>query len=182
MLVSNLKSNIGSERIMKLEAKSSSFKANLEIIGINPFVTVPDKILKKIFEQAGRSKGHIPIKGTINKKLYKQTLVKYSGAWRLYINTTMLTNSPKRIGERIEIAVAHDPASRAIKPPTKFVDVLNANKKAKLIFESLPPYLKLEIVRYLAKLKTEATLDRNIERAINFLLGKERFIGRDKPG
>jgi hypothetical protein len=166
---------------MNLEAKTYSFKAKLELIGINPFVSVPDQILKKIFVESGRSKGHIPIKGTINGKRYTQTLVKYSGAWRLYINTTMLTNSPKRIGEQIEVTIEYDPESRAIEPPTKFLKVLKTNKEAKQIFESLPPYLKLEIVRYLAKLKTEAALNRNMERAINFLLGKERFIGRSNP-
>jgi hypothetical protein len=41
--------------------------------------------------------------------------------------------------------------------------------------------MMLEIVRYLANLKTEKALDTNIDKAINFLLGKERFVGRDKP-
>jgi len=36
-------------------------------------------------------------------------------------------------------------------------------------------------MRYLSFLKTEESLDRNITRAINFLLSKEQFIGRDKP-
>lgn len=67
-----------------------AFKAEIKIIGINPYVLVPGPILQKIFKQAGRDKGPIPIKGTINKKPYRQTLVKYSGAWRLYINTTMI--------------------------------------------------------------------------------------------
>lgn len=40
---------------------------------------------------------------------------------------------------------------------------------------------KLEIVRYLARLKTEESLEKNIKRAINFLLGNERFVGRYKP-
>lgn len=142
---------------------------------------MPDKILQKVFEQAGKSRGHIPIKGSINDKPYKQTLVKYSGAWRLYINATMLANSPKRIGEQIKVTVSYDSESRAIKPPVKFTKALGANKKAKFIFASLAPHMKLEIIRYLANLKTEAALDRNIERAINFLLGKERFIGRDRP-
>ncbi|WP_207421354.1 hypothetical protein [Desertivirga brevis] len=33
------------------------FTATIEIIGINPFVFVPDDILNSIFEQAGKSKG-----------------------------------------------------------------------------------------------------------------------------
>jgi hypothetical protein len=160
----------------------NKFKAEIQIIGINPFVSVPDKILQKIFKQAEKEKGPIPICGTVNDKPYKQTLVKYKGEWRLYINTIMLKDSPKHIGKTISITVEFDPATRTIQPPEKFLKALNENKKAKAVFDSSIPSLQLEIVRYLANLKTEEALDRNIVKAVNFLLGKERFIGRDKPG
>lgn len=156
-------------------------KAKIDIIGINPFVFVPEKILKQIFSQAGKDKGAIPIKGTVNEKPFKQTLLRYSGEWRLYINTTMLRNSPKRIGELIEITVEHDAESREIAPPEKFVRALSASKNAKEVFDRLSASRKTEIIRYLARLKTEEILDKNISRAINFLLGKEKFVGREKP-
>lgn len=157
------------------------FKAKIEIIGVNPFVYLPKNLLLQIFEQAGKDKGYIPIKGMINNQPYKQTLVKYSGEWRLYINTSMLKNSPKRIGEVVEMTVSFDPESRAIEPPENFTKALDKNEEAKAIFNNLSASKKLEIVRYLARLKTEETRDKNIIRAINFLLGKERFVGRDKP-
>lgn len=142
---------------------------------------MPKNILLQIFEQAGKSKGQIPIKGTINHTPYKQTLVKFNGEWRLYINTNMLKNSPKRIGERIDISINYDSESREIETPTNFLIALNENKQAKNVFEQLSASRKLEIVRYLTKLKSEETIGKNIQRAINFLLGKERFVGRDKP-
>ena len=86
-------------------SKAQKFKARIEIIGINPFVFVPAKILAEIFKQSGKNKGQIPVRGSVNRKAYKQTLVRYSGDWRLYINTTMLKDSPKRIGEIIEITI-----------------------------------------------------------------------------
>lgn len=160
----------------------NKFSATIEIIGINPFVFVPEKILLNIFKQAGKTKGHIPIRGKLNGVEYKQTLVKYSGEWRLYINITMLKNSPKRIGEVIEITVEFDPLSRNITPPMDFINALNKNAEAKKIFDSLSPSLRNEIVRYLANLKTEEALRKNITKAINFLLGKERFVGRTPLG
>jgi hypothetical protein len=48
-------------------------------------------------------------------------------------------------------------------------------------FNSLPTSRQNEILRYLNNLKTEASLNKNILRAINFLVGKENFIGRNKP-
>lgn len=157
------------------------FTAEIEIIGINPFVFVPGDILREIFELSGKNKGPIPVKGTINNKAYTQTLVKYSGEWRLYINTIMLKNSPKRIGETIELTIAYDPESREIEAPENFVKALNANEEAKAVFEQMSASKQLEIVRYLSRLKSEEVRNKNIERAINFLLGKERFVGRAKP-
>ena len=158
-----------------------TFNADIDIIGVNPFVFVPHDILQELFKQAGKNKGYIPIKGIINDKSYKQTLVKYNGEWRLYINTKMLKNSPKRIGETIEVSVAFDPDSRDVESPARFMEVLAANQEAETVFNNLPASRKLEIVRYLANLKTDDTLEKNITRAINFLVGNGRFVGRDKP-
>ena len=157
------------------------FKAIIEIIGVNPFVFVPGKILEEIFQQAGKNKGHIPVCGTINGKGFKQTLVKYSGHWRLYINTTMLKNSPKRIGETVDVTLAFDPADRTIVQHPKLVKALKESPEAKSVFDALPPSRQKEIVRYISSLKTEESVDKNVARAVQFLLGKDRFVGRDKP-
>ena len=163
-----------------IENKILKFSAKIEIIGINPFVHLPENILMKIFKQAGKTNGHIRIKGTINNSPYTQTLVKYSGGWRLYINTTMLKNSPKRIGEQVEITIAFNPEKREIAPHPKLLAALKKNKDARLLFENLRPSLQFEIIRYISSLKTEKSIDRNVTRAIDFLTGKDRFIGRDK--
>lgn len=159
----------------------SKFTAELQIIGINPFVFVPPAVLAAIFKAAGREKGAIPVAGTINGVPYQQTLVRYRGEWRLYINTTMLKNSPKRIGEVIEVTIAIDTSDRRIQPHATLVKSLKANPEARKVFETLRPSQQQEIIRYIDKLKTPESVDRNVVRAIAFLLGKERFIGRDRP-
>lgn len=159
-----------------------SFEAVIELIGINPFVFVPQEILERIFEQAGKNKGPIRIKGQINGKEYKQTLMKFSGEWRLYINTLMLPNSPKRIGETVILTIVFDPEKRVVEMHPKLVLALDENPEAKQVFESLTPSHKSEIMRYIANLKTEASVDRNVEKAIAYLLGKERFVGRSMTG
>ena len=93
----------------------------------------------------------------------------------------MLKNSPKRIGEIIEISVRFDPKPRTIEAPAQFIAALKKEKKAQMVFETLSPSRQHEIIRYLAGLKSDTALQKNIPRAINFLLGKERFVGREKP-
>lgn len=158
-----------------------TFEANIDIIGVNPFVFVPMDILHQLFIDAGKEKGFIPVNGLINNKAYTQTLVRFQGEWRLYINTIMLKNSPKKIGEKITMSIGYDPKPRTIEMPIKFKDALLNNLEAKKVFDSLSPSRQNEIVRYLARLKNEEILQKNITRAINFLLGKERFVGRAKP-
>ena len=155
------------------------FKAAIGIIGINPFVYVPERILNNIFKQAGKERGHIPVRGMVNDNPYKQTLVKYSGAWRLYINTIILKKSPDRIGEKINVTIEFDPVSRKIKPHAELVEALNNNKQAKSAFASLSPSRQNEIVRYISQLKTAESITRNVNKAISYLLGEGSFVGRN---
>ncbi len=158
-----------------------SFSAELKMIVGNPYVFVPSAILAKLQDQANLHKGPLPVKGIVNGKPYQQHLVKYSGAWRLYINMKMLSDSPRRIGEIISLTIMYDPSDRTIKPHDKLVAALKSNEKAKAVFDGLSPSRRKEIVRYIANLKTAQSVDKNVKRAIRFLLGKERFIGRDRP-
>src|SRR5690606_24949571 len=116
-----------------------SFKAAIDIIGINPFVYVPEKILKAIFKGAGVDKGPIPVKVTINCKAYRQTLIRYKGEWRIYINTIMLKDSPRRISEVIKVTVAYDPEARTIEPHPTLLKTLAKKRKARRVYDKLSP-------------------------------------------
>lgn len=155
-----------------------TFKAVIEIIGINPFVFVPEKTLAAVLQKAGKEKGPIPIKGVINKNPYRQTLVKYAGHWRLYINTIMLKDSPKRIGETITISIEFDPSDRKLNMHPELGKALAKNKTANENFKKLPASRQQEIIRYISNLKTAESVEKNIARAINFLSGNGSFVGR----
>lgn len=157
------------------------FKAKIQIIGINPYVLLPAKTLKALFQQADRDKGKIPIKIKIDGHEFIQTLVKYSGHWRLYLNTPMRKAAGKDVGDSAIFEIEFDPAQRLIAMHPKLIAALKDNEQAKKTFDHLSPSLQLEMIKYISFLKTEATIDKNVRRAVNFLLGKERFIGRDKP-
>lgn len=155
------------------------FRATLEIIGINPFVRVPDAVLARLHREAGRDRGPIPVCGVLNGRPYRQRLVRYRGLWRLYVNMQMLDDSPRRIGETIRVTVAFDPEPRTVQPPAPFTEALAADAVARAAFAALSPSRRHEIVRYLAALKTDASRQRNIVKAMAFLRGEARFAGRD---
>ena len=144
-------------------------------------VLLPENVLQKVFLQANKQKGPIPICGTLNGHPYIQTLVKYAGHWRLYLNTPMLKATNLDVGDTAKFTIEFDPTDRTIPMHPKLAVALDANKKAKTVFDALPPSRQKEIVRYISALKNEETVDRNVDRAIQFLFGNTRFIGSDKP-
>lgn len=158
-----------------------SFSAKIQIIGVNPYVLLPKKVLEDIFEKAGKNKGAIQVKGTLNKKPFIQNLVKYCGKWRLYLNGPMREAAGIDVGDMAKVELEFDPKPRIIAMHPKLKAALLKNKEAKAVFEKLAPSRQKEIVRYISFLKSEEAIDKNIKRAISFLTGKERFVGRDKP-
>ncbi|UKB81935.1 YdeI/OmpD-associated family protein [Chryseobacterium sp. MEBOG06] len=158
--------------------KTNTFSTTLEIIGINPFVFVPEEILNVIFENSEKSKSPIPVKGSVNGKEFRQNLMKYLGEWRLYINTTMLKNSPKRVGEIIEVELEYDDSDRSISIHPKLDEAIKASSVAGKNFENLIPSRKNELIRYINNLKTEAGRERNIEKIIRHLHGETDFFGK----
>ncbi len=158
------------------------FKARVEIIGINPFVFLPIDILDYILETAARVKSPIPVVLTIEKQQFLQHLIKYDGAWRLYINTPMLKAANKNVGDEMQIGIAFDGNERIIEMHPDLINALNENEAAYKMFYSLTPSLQKEIKRYINNLKSPESIARNTKRAILFLTTKERFIGRDGLG
>jgi hypothetical protein len=159
----------------------NKFTAKVEIIGINPFVFLPEKVLQNIFKEAGKNKGKIPVKMKIEGHEFIQTLIKYSGHWRLYLNTPMRKMAKKEVGDFAKFEIAFDKEERKIAIHPKFQTALNNDPKAKEVFEKLRPSLQLEIVRYFSFLKQEETVEKNVTKAISFLLGKGKFVGRENP-
>jgi hypothetical protein len=150
-----------------------SFTAKIAKIGINPYVSLPEKVLASIFEQAGKAKGPIPVRGTVNGKPFTQTLVRYQGAWRLYINGIMREAARIDVGDEAHLRVEFDPTPRAEPIHPKLERAFAKNPSAKAAFEKLIPSRQKEILRYLNSMKTEESLDRNIERVLKHLLGEK---------
>lgn len=150
-----------------------SFSAKIYKIGINPYVGMPEVVLNRLFEQAGKTKGPIPVRGTINGKRFIQTLVKYQGAWRLYINGEMRQAAGIDVGDQAHIKLEYDPIPRIESMPPKFRAALSKNKAAKTAFEKLTPSRQKEMLRYLNSMKTETSLERNIEKIIQHLQGEK---------
>ena len=119
-----------------------SFSAKIFIIGVNPYVLLPETVLQSLCKRAARDKGPIPVRGTLNGNAFTQTLVKYSGKWRLYLNTPMRKATGIDVGDIANVKIEYNPEVRIIPMHPKLQEALQQNEKAKSAFEkpcSIPP-------------------------------------------
>jgi hypothetical protein len=148
-----------------------TFSALIHKLGINPVVDTPDDVLNAIFEQAGRAKGPVPVRGRINGAGFLQTLVKYRGSWRLYINGAMLKSSGLGVGDTAFIEIELDPHPREEPMPPKLKAAFRKNAAARKSFEQLTPSRRKEILRYINSLKSDDSIKRNVAHVISQLAG-----------
>jgi len=153
--------------------QSLKFAAEIFKIGINPVVDPPENVLNAIFESAGRSKGPIPVRGKLNGVEFIQTLVKYGGKWRLYINGEMLKSSGLKLGNHADVEIEFDPRPREVTMPKSLHVAFKNDIEARKAFGELPPSRQKEIFRYINSLRTEESIARNVERILEQLKGIE---------
>jgi len=157
----------------KTQARQS-FTAVIDKVDINPYVEVPDDIVLNLQQGAKKAKGPVPVKGTLQGKPFSATLVRFRGLWRLYINNVMRNSASVEVGDQVTIELELDRSSRSISMPPEFIVALSKNKPAWEAFQKLTPSRQKEILLYLNNLKQAKSLERNIERILQFLQDEKR--------
>ncbi len=155
-----------------------SFSSKIYVIGINPYVLLPASVLKYLFQKAGKDKGALPVKLEIAGKNFIQNLVRYSGKWRLYLNTPMRKAAAKDVGDTIKIEIDFDAKERVTPMHPKLKKAFQQDPAAKAAFNKLSPSRQKEILRYINFLKSEESIDKNVKRAIDHLKNNGSFVGR----
>jgi hypothetical protein len=135
-------------------------------------VDVPGEVLEYLFKKAGKRTGAIPVKGKLNGAKFIHNIVKYEGAWRLYLNGPMRASAGIDTGDIAHVEIDYDPAPRTVPMPPQLEKALKKNKTAKAEFDKLSPSRQKEILRYLGSMKTEESLLRNVGKVLKHLLGE----------
>lgn len=163
--------------------KAAGFSATVHKLGINPCVDVPHRIVSQLQRAAGKGTGPIPVRAHVDGKRFSTSVVRYSGEWRLYLNTAIRVEAAVDVGDRVTVEVQYDPTPRVVPIPAAFAAALAKNTKALAAFENLTPSHRKDILNYLNSLRTEESLERNIKKAIaESLAGREarRPRGRER--
>jgi hypothetical protein len=144
-----------------------AFRATIYKVGINGVVDVPKRVTAKM----NAVKGYIPVTGRINGYRFKQTLVSLkNGNYRLYVNMIMLKGGKAKIGDTATFDLKVDKSDRTKEyPMIKALENELVKKGLLGVFEQLTYSERKEILRYLANLKTEDTVKKNIQKVVKQL-------------
>lgn len=158
-----------------MKAKSNKkFKAIIYKVGINACADVPPAVTKTMTP----AKGYIKIKGTVNGFAFKQTLVPVkNGPYRLYVNIPMLKGGKTEPGKQAVFCIEQN--FEIIKNEYPMPGALRLQLRENNLtkeFKSLTPSRQKEILRYLNYIKTEITLQKNIDKLIHILRKKEKNV------
>jgi Domain of unknown function (DUF1905) len=156
---------------------SFSFKAKIYKVGVNPVVEVPYRITAKMKPV----KGYIPVKGKIEGHPFVQTLCPVKNApYRLYVNGPMLKGSQVGVGDIAEFSLVQDHANRDKKVFRMLPALRQALEEHQLhaAFKKQILSRQKETLRYLAMLKTEESVARNIQKVIASLREGKYFLSK----
>ena len=159
------------------------FTVRIELRGINPYVMVSEAQAQQIRPDWKRP---IPVTVQVNGQPEPPARVNMmpagDGSFLLYLDGAIRKASATAVGDTFEVSLAFDDSYRggpAHAMPAEFAARLDANPVAKARWDQLSPSLQKEMLRYLARLKSDAARTRNIEQALNVLNGaKVRFMAR----
>ena len=111
----------------------------------------------------------------MNGFFFQQTLCPVKDdKYRLYVNGPMLKGGNVKLGQTAQFNIEQDTLERnkKVPMPKELRKALQENSLLKT-FEALSPSRQKEINRYLNNLKSAVTIQKNIEKVIKALQGKE---------
>lgn len=148
------------------------FVVKVHKLGINPCVDVPERIVNALLRDAKKQSGPVQVKGTLDGAAFETSVVKYSGGWRLYLNTQMRKDAGVDVGDIVHFTLQYDPVPRVRVPPMPETlrVALAKNKYAKERWHLQPRSRRKEILAYLNSLKTKESLERNVCKIIKMLV------------
>lgn len=163
---------------------SITFRAVIEILGVNPYVLVSSTRANTL--RPGWKKP-MPVLVQVNGKpdipWRINMMPKGDGSFYLYLHGHVRNVSGTKVGDRVKVEIAFDDTYRngPMHPiPTEFQASISKNSTAKKAWDALTPSRQKEVLRYFANLKSPKALERNIARMIHILSGNDsHFMGRD---
>jgi hypothetical protein len=160
------------------------FRGKIQITGLNPYLHVNAARARTL--QSGWRRPMpvlIRINGAPRSQPWRTNMMPVGdGAFLLYLQNTVRQASGTKVGDTVRAEVRFDTEYRngpQHPMPAWFKRPLRGNRKAWATWQALIPSRKKEILRYLSQLKSPAARKRNVEKALQALMGQSvRYMAR----
>lgn len=152
--------------------KQYTFKAKIYKTGINYCVDIP----KGISTQMTATRGYIKIKGNINNVNFTKSLVPVKNKnYRLFVNLPTLKSADASVGDIANFTIEQD-FEVIVKEYPMPESLIKQLKSKELLgnFNNLTISRKKNILKYMSFIKTEKTMNKNIDKLIVQLENKEK--------
>lgn len=124
-----------------------------------------------LLAESGKKSAPVQVQVTLNGKgRFEANVVKYQGAYRLYLNTLMRREMGIAVGDMVQVEVAYDPAQRMPPMPDELRAAFSQNPHAKDKWRLQPSSRRKEVLAYLNSLKSPASRKRNVDKVIRSLV------------
>lgn len=142
------------------------FSGRIYKVGIIRYVDVPSDASRAL----GQGATHVPVQGEVEGLPVKSTLVsRGDGCYRLAIHGDIRKKLRIDAGAVVEVALCRDEAPREpVLPPAMVLELRNA-PRAQAEFRRMTTALRRQIVRYITKVKQQATLERRVATIVRRL-------------
>jgi hypothetical protein len=148
-----------------------SFRAQIQIAGVNPYVEVPAEVSAALAEYARARR--IRVEGRLNGVEFQATLVPVrDGGHRLYVPGGLRTAAGVGVGEIVDFQV-EGRVPDDVRPPEDLAAALAARPPSAEMFAGLPPSHRRELIRWLEDARTEATRQRRMDQIVDRELGRD---------
>lgn len=138
-------------------------------LGINFCVEVPEAVVRALLKAANKRAAPVQVKATLNGHAFDANVVRYSGAWRLYLNRAVRARAGVEAGDTVHIRLEYDPTERMPPMPEELKQALASNEQRKAAWRLQPSSRRKEILTYLQSLESAAARDRSVQRVLQHL-------------
>ena len=113
--------------------------------------------------------GRVPIKGTLNGKPYRSSLMNMGDGHMMPVRKSLQQACAVKAGEVVPWTVERDADERTIEPPEALARQFKKNKAARETWDKLSFTHKREYAEWITGAKKEETRERRITKAIEML-------------
>lgn len=161
-----------------------TFSAEVQIVGVNPYVLVNDERVQALKPRWRRPMPVlVKLNGTPDTPWRTNMMPVGGGEFYLYLHGGMRKAAHVKVDDMVNVTLRFDDTYRngpLHDSPEWFQEALEASSLALENWTNLTPSRQKEVLRYFAALKSDQAKKRNLIQALRVLEGEnDRFMGRD---